>query len=437
MARLTTTGSASRSASGAFRGESSCRAPPLRCVWNRTGIHDRRPRQPVAAAGRRSTAARCERKQRKRSRAGGSPGPTSSCCILSNSRICVRMPTSNRWRLPSRRRLRISTVSLLPSAAGSCPAPCTRGWILAPRGACGPTSTPRSIAPTTASSTAAGMAGPTCRAFADFRKQACRTHPWRLLALIGRFIPETVASRADCEERIRAPMYRDITPLERQGVLRHDGLNCHGAIARFDRQAIEIRVIDLQECPQAEVTIAAATVAVVKYVFDAAPESLEKRQAVASDALADIPFDCVRDAGRAVIDDAAYLRLLGFTGARCEVQELWRHLIDESLQRDAVSDARRAGGGGPRNPASLLPAASRQGGRRDCRCGWPRTAGDPHFFAQLHARTRRLGPQCRHRSALRSGAARRGGPVPALAVRNRRPGAGPAGSPQLSLCRTA
>ncbi len=175
--------------------------------------------------------------------------------------------------------------------------------------------------------------------FADFRMEAYRTHPLRLPALIGRVIPETATSRGDYEERILAPMYRDIAAFDPQGVLRHEWLNCHGAIARFDRHAVEIRVIDLQECPQADLAIAAATIAVVKRLYDAAAESQQAQQAVTSDALAEILFDCVRDADRAVIDDAGYLRLLGFPGARCAAQELWRHLIDEAFQRDAVSGA--------------------------------------------------------------------------------------------------
>jgi hypothetical protein len=32
-------------------------------------------------------------------------------------------------------------------------------------------------------------------------------------------------------------------------VLRHEWVNARGAIARFDRSAIEIRVLDVAECP--------------------------------------------------------------------------------------------------------------------------------------------------------------------------------------------
>ena len=38
-------------------------------------------------------------------------------------------------------------------------------------------------------------------------------------------------------------------------ILDHHFLNSRGAIARFDRNAIEIRLVDIQECPKADIAI--------------------------------------------------------------------------------------------------------------------------------------------------------------------------------------
>ena len=38
----------------------------------------------------------------------------------------------------------------------------------------------------------------------------------------------------------------------------------------------------------------------------------------------------IRDAEQAVIDDASYLRLMGFPERRCQASELWQHLIELS-----------------------------------------------------------------------------------------------------------
>lgn len=167
--------------------------------------------------------------------------------------------------------------------------------------------------------------------FLDFRMEAYRTHQIGIPSTIGQVIPDTAVSRAGYEAQILAPIYRDIAPFDPAGVLRHEWLNVRGAIPRFERSAIEIRVTDVQECPRADLAVAAAVSAVVKSLYDGQWAPLDAQQAIGTDALADILLACIRDAEQAVIADAGYLRLLGFPGRWCEARELWRHLIGASL----------------------------------------------------------------------------------------------------------
>lgn len=69
----------------------------------------------------------------------------------------------------------------------------------------------------------------------------------------GYVVPESVSGRAEWEGRILIPMYRDIAPYDTAGIQQQERLNSRGAIARFDRDAIEIRVLDIQECPLANI----------------------------------------------------------------------------------------------------------------------------------------------------------------------------------------
>ena len=57
-------------------------------------------------------------------------------------------------------------------------------------------------------------------------------------------------------------IYADLAPLDPEGILRHERGNGRGCIARFDRMALEIRLIDVQECPRMDLAIAEAAVAV-------------------------------------------------------------------------------------------------------------------------------------------------------------------------------
>lgn len=163
--------------------------------------------------------------------------------------------------------------------------------------------------------------------FADFRMEAYRSNADEIPSSAGLVIPETVSSRAEYEARILQPMYREIAPHDPKGILQHEWLNSRGAIARFDRNAIEIRVIDVQECPQADLAIAAATIANVRLLYDAGGASLADQQAFATERLAEILLACIRHADEAVIDDAAYLALVGIAPGRTTAGEVWRQLM--------------------------------------------------------------------------------------------------------------
>lgn len=162
----------------------------------------------------------------------------------------------------------------------------------------------------------------------DFRMESYRVHPMRVPSLMGRLIPDNVASRDEYEASVLAPMYRDIAALDLEHALQHEWLNTRGAIARFDRSALEVRVIDLQECPQADVAIAALTTAVAQALYENRWSSLEAQQTVETAALVEILLGCIRAAERSVIADRGYLALFGFPDGRCEARELWRHLLE-------------------------------------------------------------------------------------------------------------
>jgi carboxylate-amine ligase len=172
--------------------------------------------------------------------------------------------------------------------------------------------------------------------FADFRMEVYRTNAKDFPSITGQVIPETVSSRAEYEKNILAPMYRAIAPHDPQGILQQEWLNSRGAIARFDRNAIEIRVIDTQECPKADLAIAAAVIATVNTLYSARTASLASQQAIGTDMLEQLFLGCIKDAEQATIDHAPYLRLFGFPGDRCSAQELWRHLIDNMSRQNAM-----------------------------------------------------------------------------------------------------
>jgi gamma-glutamyl:cysteine ligase YbdK (ATP-grasp superfamily) len=176
----------------------------------------------------------------------------------------------------------------------------------------------------------------------DARLEHYRTNARRVPAVSGRVIPEPCFTRRDYERDVLGGIYRELAPLDPEGVLRHEWVNARGAIARFDRGSIEIRVLDVAECPAVDLAIARAVIAALRAMVEERFSSRAEQRAWPIDPLAAIFDATVRDADRTRIDDSAYLRALGFPGGRaCEARELWSHLLEATLGGDADRAERR------------------------------------------------------------------------------------------------
>ncbi len=162
----------------------------------------------------------------------------------------------------------------------------------------------------------------------DYRMEVYWNNAAAIPSIAGHIIPETITCRAEYETRILAPMYRDIASRDPRGQLQFEWLNSRGAIARFDRNAIEIRVIDAQECPRADIAIAALAIDLIKALYEERLTPLRSQQSMATEELADILLACIKEGEQAVIGHAEYLKLMGYSGAVCRAGDLWNHLAD-------------------------------------------------------------------------------------------------------------
>jgi carboxylate-amine ligase len=161
----------------------------------------------------------------------------------------------------------------------------------------------------------------------DNRLDVYRTNARRVPFCTGLVIPEPVFTKADYQRQILERMYADIGPLDPEGVLQHEFLNSRGAIARFERNSIEIRVLDVQECPAADLAICQAITSVLRALVAQRWTDLKTQQAFPTEPLADLFIEASRAADQAVIRDRAYLDLFGFPDDSCTMRELWHHLV--------------------------------------------------------------------------------------------------------------
>lgn len=167
--------------------------------------------------------------------------------------------------------------------------------------------------------------------FLDSRMAVYRHNADRVPAVAGKIVPEPVYSRSAYEREIFQPMYAAIGPLDPDGTLRGPFLNSRGAIARFDRGAIEIRVLDVQECPAADLAVAALLKAALRALCEERWASMQQIQSFRTDFLAEIFLAVIRDAESVVIRDKRYLQALGMASGPRTAGEVWRHLAATCL----------------------------------------------------------------------------------------------------------
>lgn len=152
----------------------------------------------------------------------------------------------------------------------------------------------------------------------DGRLTVYKTNAARVPSVSGRVIPEPVYSEADYRSQILGRIYDDLSLLDPDQILREEWVNARGAIARFERNTIEIRVLDVQECPRADLAIIAFIVELLKAVAAEQWAPLDAQKAVDTELLAGVFDDVVNRGDEAVLDNPLYTGLFGAAaGVRC------------------------------------------------------------------------------------------------------------------------
>jgi len=144
--------------------------------------------------------------------------------------------------------------------------------------------------------------------FADTRLWFYRTNQARFPIITGDVVPEYVDSFAEYRRLVLKRIYRRLDDVPGGDVIQHEWVNSRGAILRFMRQAIEIRILDTQECIKADVAIAAFVRAALRWMVDALREGT--LQAPPHETLVH-DFDATVRAGRAARVAAPHLRRRG------------------------------------------------------------------------------------------------------------------------------
>lgn len=169
--------------------------------------------------------------------------------------------------------------------------------------------------------------------YLDGRIETYRHNQDRVPSIAGLVIPEAAFTYDEYNKQIFEKVKADIAPYDTEHLLNHFFLNSRGAIARFDRGAVEIRLVDIQECPDADIAIAEWEVAALKGMVEgafsgASLDAISKKvRALDTAALAKILLDTTRFAEKTIIRDKDFLNVWDIDASEITAGEVVQHIF--------------------------------------------------------------------------------------------------------------
>lgn len=145
----------------------------------------------------------------------------------------------------------------------------------------------------------------------DSRLDMYRKNCLRVPSITGGVIPEVYRSQSEYREKVFDVIRRDLQELDAEGVLESEWTNARGAIARFDRGSIEIRVGDVQECPRQDLAIIQMIIDLVRNWYEESRVSLQDQEAVSTETLRGLFDDALKSGRQAIVQGPALLKAYG------------------------------------------------------------------------------------------------------------------------------
>lgn len=160
----------------------------------------------------------------------------------------------------------------------------------------------------------------------DTRLSFYNTNQAKIPAIAGDIIPEFIQSQKEYEDTILNPMYAAISPFDSDNILQYEWLNSRAAIPKFDYGAVEIRIIDSQECVSADIAIAHVIHAILKHWHTDRTSS--QRTMNSTQSLKKI-YDKTINAGlNVLIDDMDFLHACELPKRQMTARDAWTLLIE-------------------------------------------------------------------------------------------------------------
>ncbi len=168
----------------------------------------------------------------------------------------------------------------------------------------------------------------------DGRLRFYKTNQAKIPSITGRVIPEAVFSRRNYINTIYEKIRQDIAVHDPENILNPIWVNSRGAIPRFDRGSIEIRLMDIQECPSADLAVVAFVIEIIKSLVSERYIAFDQQTKWRTEVLAQLLDQTIRKGQAVVIENEEYLRVFGLQQKKATMKQLLQHILETHLARE-------------------------------------------------------------------------------------------------------
>jgi len=166
----------------------------------------------------------------------------------------------------------------------------------------------------------------------DTRLKYYKTNQARIPSITGKVIPEAIFSKRNYLNVIYDKIKNDIAPFDPDKILNPIWVNSRGAIPRFDRGSIEIRLMDIQECPTADMAIITLVIETLKAFTHEKFMSLGDQMKVKTDTLAQLFEKCMATGQQTEVSNVEFLEAFGISTGPVSAREVWQEVMNRLIK---------------------------------------------------------------------------------------------------------
>jgi Uncharacterized conserved protein len=173
----------------------------------------------------------------------------------------------------------------------------------------------------------------TLSGFLDTRLNFYKTNQARIPSITGKVVPEAIFSKRNYLNTIYEKIKADIAPFDPEQILNPIWVNSRGAIPRFDRGSIEIRIMDIQECPTADMAIITLVIETIKALCNEKFVSLEEQMKWKTETLVQLLDKTIATGPKAVFDNADYLKIFDIQSTQATAKQIWESILAKLVSK--------------------------------------------------------------------------------------------------------